>query len=290
MQYSYLIFFILFCFCKNINPKESKAQTVINNDSIYVVQHNLLANIDEMDSSKVANRCIEFSLFQLNQSNGASMKIDTVMNKDGLARAICLNQGNLFEDKETHAILEFNFIDDNFYLIFHKNNGQWIFQDKFDDYNYRSDSTFLIRDVNFDGYNDFLADWGYSSGNCNCGFGCYNLYLYDVKKKKLVANNSFDNYLDVAIDEQKQELIVGEHCENFYQKCKWNKKEDSLIIFESVSFESDKRSHEYSKKCIRKRYKHLGKHKKLIEIQKSCELPSDFEAIFEKERRYLKWE
>jgi hypothetical protein len=296
----YLFFYsLLSCFaCRNTTMHQSKFQIDGTLDTIYHEQHNLLTGVNTKDSTQIADRIIDFALFELKKRpNVKQFRIDTTSEIIESSTSIChFVQGHLFDANATHALVEISLsIKPNYaekqYLIFKQNEVEnWIFQDIFSSPTVNNDSTFLIRDVNFDGTNDLLLQWGYSSGRCNCHFGCYDLYLYDSASNHFIRKEVFEGMLETVIVPEKKYIILGVHCYNHYTKNRW--KEDRLEPFDSVFFECKGRhDNKYGVEaddCIRRCYSLQNGKATLRETKKSCEMPPDYERDFKQERIYLK--
>jgi hypothetical protein len=217
----FLIFMIVICGCSPGNDKTAPKKVIDSGTTVFDTVIPPSQKIIPTDYPAM----IRYVTAKLSRIRGFGKKAeDTLINE--YQGHIIYETGHIFSREKVHAVVNVRDGDESPVYVFKKEGDRWMLIHSLNEIYHPLEDPIVFRDINFDGHKDLLILWYYSAGRCNCsGDGCMNVYLYNPVTHTLVENHEIPGYLDVVIREQEKAIYLGEHCEGYYKKFRWNKME-----------------------------------------------------------------
>jgi hypothetical protein len=226
--------------------------------------------IDSVRLSKVLDKAIEISYQNINERN-FSKEFETMPDSDYRVTTK-LNIGNFFTTKYEHLIIHRqspNNVYVDIYLI-SNNKLKNVLKHKEWNMTYVSDT---LKDVNGDGYKDFVLNWYGSNGCCLKAFS--NVYLFQADKGTFTGDFEFINPTFSPKERVIRGVCYGHPGETEMYKFKWNGEEVDTI--EYIYYEKDNKGVKTGK-IIRSNI--LSYKKGKAKIKRLNSIPFEYKSIY----------
>jgi hypothetical protein len=223
--------------CHSGTQKPPAVKTPIAEDTLWKDDSTRYVELlnKKMDSAARINFLSQFCINKLKAHPNES-QFDTAVLIDGFNGLIRFYKDAFSSGSRTNALAYIYDSDECPVLLFIKEKD-WVFRQVIYAHGKLEDSAIRFFDYNFDGKKDLVIHWNYSAGRCSCGSNdCWRVYFYKEGPDSLFLCKGIDGYLDYGISEKEKAIYLGEHCEGYFGKYKWQG--DQLVKTEAFLADS----------------------------------------------------